>query len=316
MNATRPILVLTLLAACSDQMQRTPAVDTTSTVSTSVAAMDGFAPPISLAQPSVSAGKALGSMAARGRRMEESQSRPAPTPTPQQQTVASNMIIRNGTVSIEVDSVEKAIERVRQLATSLGGIVGGLTMNTGEHQVRSATMELKIPAARFDSAMTGMPVFGKVEYSNTSAVDVGEEFVDISARAANARRLEERLVHLLATRTGKLEDVLAVERELARVREEIERHEGRIRFLSARVATSTITATVHEKAPIIAARPGQNVLARAFINMWRNFVGVITAGIELLGVLLPIAAVLGLVFLVWRRWLRRVATVNAPRTTS
>ena len=222
-----------------------------------------------------------------------------------QPSVASAMIIRNGAVTIEVDSIEAAVERVRQLALSLGGYVGGMTMSTGAYQVRSATLELRVPANRFDTVMTGMPAFGKVEQSSTSSDDVGEEFVDIEARTANAKRLEARLVQILATKTGKLSDVLAVERELARVREEIERHEGRIRYLSTHVATSTITARLHEKAPLIAAQPGQNVFAKAFLNMWRNFIGVLTAGIEMLGVLIPIAVVLGVAYLVWRRWLRR-----------
>ena len=72
-----------------------------------------------------------------------------------------------------------------------------------------------------------------------TAEDVGEEFVDVSARMENARRLEQRLVTLLASRTGKLSDVLAVERELARVREDIERYEGRLRYLRAHAATSS-----------------------------------------------------------------------------
>lgn len=299
MNAARPILAFVLLAACSNLAdQSTPAADSVAVTSAHVgAAMDGFSRPAATLAPATPP-------AARRTFAEKSATptRPYEQVSAASQTVASSMIIRNANVTIQVESIEPAIERLRAMAASLGGMVGQLTMNTGEHQVRSATLELKIPAARFDSAMTGMPALGKVEHSNTHAIDVGEEFVDITARVSNARRLEDRLVKLLANRTGKLEDVLAVERELGRVREEIERHEGRIRFLSARVATSSIHATVHEKAPIIAAQPGQGVFARAFLNMWRNFIGVLTAGIELLGVLIPIAAAAGVVYLAWRRW--------------
>jgi hypothetical protein len=180
-----------------------------------------------------------------------------------------------------------------------------MNMSTGAHQVRSATLELRVPANRFDTVMTGMPALGKVEHSSTSSEDVGEEFVDIEARTANAKRLESRLVQILATKTGKLADVLAVERELARVRQEIERHEGRMRFLAARVATSTIHATVHEKMPVIAEAPGQNVLAMAFLNMWRNFVRLLTATIEMMGLIIPVAALAWVGFLVWKRWYRR-----------
>ena len=221
------------------------------------------------------------------------------------QTAVTGMVIRNGAVNIQVDSIEIAVERIRGIAIAQGGYVGGLTIQTGEHQVRSATLELKVPSARFDSVMTGMPALGKVEHSSTTAEDVGEEFVDLTARAENAKRLEARLVTLLATRTGKLDDVLKVERELARVREEIERHEGRLRYLTTRVAMSTIHATVHEKMPVIAAAPGRNVLLEAFKNMWRNFVRIVVVGIEMLGVAIPVLLVLLGAWWMFRRWRHR-----------
>jgi hypothetical protein len=225
---------------------------------------------------------------------------PAPAPGGQlpairdQDAATASMIIRNGNVTIQVDSLEPAIEALRQLATRLGGYVGNVSTSTGEYAVRSATMELKVPSARFDDALGGMTPIGKVEQSNTTAEDVGEEFVDVTARVANAKRLEERIVNLLATRAGKLEDVLAVERELARVREEIERYEGRLRFLRSRVAMSTLVATVHEPAPLVNPNPGTNVIAEAFRDMWRNFVGLVAWVISSLGVAIPVAIILGL----------------------
>jgi hypothetical protein len=237
--------------------------------------------------------------------MAQANQQPSPQPMPtQSSTAAPSMIIRNGEVSVQVDSLEEAIAAVRRLAASLGGYVGNVSTNTGRREIRTASLEMKIPAARFDEAMSGMTPLGKVEHSSASAQDVGEEFVDVTARIANAKRLERRLVELLATRTGKLDDVLAVERELARVREEIERYEGRIRYLSAHIATSTIVATVHEKAPVVAIQPGTNPLRQAVVNMWRNFVYFLAWSIEALGVLIPVAAIAVGGLLVWRRWRR------------
>ena len=222
------------------------------------------------------------------------------------QAIAPSMVIRNGDVAIQVDSLEAAIAAVRTLASRLGGYVGNVAISTGEHQVRSAMLELKIPAARFDEAMSGMRPLGEVERSVASAEDVGEEFVDITARVNNARRLEARLLTLLTTRAGKLEDVLAMERELSRVREEIERYEGRLRYISNRLATSTIAVNVHEKAPLVASTPGTNILQQAFVNMWRNFVRFVAGGIEMLGLLVPMAALVLIGWLVWSRLRRRV----------
>ncbi len=211
----------------------------------------------------------------------------APRQSATNSTIPS-MIIRRGDVSIRVDTLEAAIDAVRRLAGSLGGYIGDVSRNAGEYEVRRATLVMRIPTARFDDAMAGMSPLGRVEHSSVSAEDVGEEFVDVQARITTGRRLESRLVELLATRTGKLEEVLQVERELARVRGEIERYEGRARYLSARVATSTIAVTVSERAPVVGSNPGRSVIGEAFVNAWRNFVGLVAKGIESLGVLVPL----------------------------
>jgi len=109
------------------------------------------------------------------------------------------MLVRTGNVVIKVDSLERSIVAVRKIAATLGGYVGNVSMNTGENEVHSATLEVKIPTARFDEAMTGVKPLGTVESSSATAQDVGEEFVDVSARMANSKRLEARLVTLLGT---------------------------------------------------------------------------------------------------------------------
>ncbi|MDO8501850.1 MAG: DUF4349 domain-containing protein [Gemmatimonadaceae bacterium] len=218
--------------------------------------------------------------------------------------IAQSMLIRTGNASIEVGELDPAIIKVRQLATQLGGYIANSSITGGRDQVRSATLELKIPAARYDQAVSELGGIGKVESANTNVEDVGEEYVDVTARVTNAKRLEERLVNLLATRTGKLEDVLAVERELARVREEIERYEGRLRFLRTRAAVSTLSVTVHEPVPILGQSPGQNPIAAALRQAWRNFVGLVAWFIASLGVLVPLGGIGVLGWYFYRRFRR------------
>jgi hypothetical protein len=220
--------------------------------------------------------------------------------------IAPSMLIRTGSASIEVKDVDPAIIKVRQLATQLGGYVANSSITGGRDQIRSATLELKIPAARYDQAISGLGDIGRVESVNTNVEDVGEEFVDITARVANAKRLEERLVSLLATRTGRLEDVLAVERELARVRQEIERYEGRLRYLRTRAAVSTLSVTVHEPAPLVGENPGENPILAALRQAWRNFVGFVAWFIASLGVLIPAGIILALAWYGYRRVRPRV----------
>jgi hypothetical protein len=220
---------------------------------------------------------------------------------------ARGMVIRNGVAALQVDSLDAAIARVRALAATLGGFVSNTQIFAGENQVRSATIEIKLPVARFEQGTGALAPIGKLESLNISTEDVGEEYVDISARMANAHRLEERLVTLLATRTGKLQDVLSVERELARVRGEIERYEGRLRFLRSRVALSTLTVNVHEKAPLVSPTPGDNVMTQAFRNAWRNFVFFLASLIQALGWLIPATVLTTVAVILVRRYLPRAA---------
>ena len=219
--------------------------------------------------------------------------------------VASSMVIRTGNASVEVDSLEQAMDGLRRLAQRVGGFVGSSTIQSGREQLRQATLEIKVPAARFEELTGGLPPLGRVEFVTVSAEEVGEEFVDLTARVANSRRLEERLIDLLGSRTGRLQDVLAVERELARVREEIERQEGRLRYLKSRVSLSTLSVTVHEPPPLVADHPGWNPLWEAMRQAWRNFVALLAGVIASLGFVLPVAAAAGAGIFLVRRIKRR-----------
>jgi len=250
---------------------------------------------------------------------EMNQAQTSPAADPLQNVNASTatpaMVIRTGQAFVEVQKLDPAVLRIRQLAAQVGGYIANSSMSGGRDQIRQATLEIKIPSARYDEAVNSLATIGKVETVNSQAQDIGEEFVDVTARVANARRLEERLINLLSNRTGKLDEVLRVERELARVREEIERYEGRLRYLGTRVATSTLTIAVHEPAPIIGNNPGENPIAAALRRAWVNFIALLSALIASMGVLIP----LGLIGLAgwggYRRW-RKSQASTAPAAIS
>jgi hypothetical protein len=164
-----------------------------------------------------------------------------------------------------------------------------------------------VPALRFDELTESLGPLGRLQYVNVGAQDVSEEFVDLSARVANGHRLEDRLVELLRTRTGKLQDVLSVERELARVREEIERMEGRLRFLKSSAQLSTLSVNLYEPAPLVASHPGRSVIGEAFKTAWRNFVGVIAGVIASLGFVVPLLVFGWGAVTLGRRYRRRMA---------
>jgi len=229
-------------------------------------------------------------------------STPMPTSVPTQEAVPGSMLIRQGNASVQVDSLEVGIARVRDVARRVGAIVANTSMQSGKNELRAASIELRIPSERFDEAVSGLTPLGKVESVNVSVADVGEEYVDIAARVANAKRLEQRLIDLLAHRTGRLSDVLGVEHELARVREEIERYEGRMRYLRTRASISTLTVAVHEPPPLVASHPGESPIRDAFKNSWRNFVTFVAGAIAIAGILVPLGLFVIGSALLWRRF--------------
>ena len=219
----------------------------------------------------------------------------------------SRLIVRTGQASIEVDSLERSMAELRQIVQRVGGFVADASIQSGRNQIRSATLQLKVPAPRFDDLTEGLRPMGRLQFVNVGAEDVSEEFVDLTARLVNARRMEDRLLEILRTRTGKLQDVLSVEREIARVREEIERMEGRLRFLKASAQLSTLSVNLYEPAPLVATHPGRSVIGEAFKTAWRNFVGVVAGVIASLGFVVPILVLGWGALVVAKRYRRKVA---------
>ena len=213
------------------------------------------------------------------------------------------MLIRHGQASLEVHRVDDAVSKVRAAAAQYGGFVANTQLRSGRDEQRSATLELRVPSDRFDALVASLGSLGKVESVSATAQDVGDEFVDLSARVANARRVEARLAEMVATRTGKLSDVLTVEQELARVREEIERYQARLNQLERRTAMSSLDISLHEPLPLLERQPGPGPIAESFAEAWRRAVGVVAWCIASLGLLLPLGALgAGLVLVTRRLW--------------
>lgn len=198
------------------------------------------------------------------------------------------MLIRQGEAALEVRSIDDGVAKLRQTAAQFGGFVANTTLRNGRDEQRGATLEVRVPAGQFEALVGALGSLGKVESVTASAQDVGEEYVDLGARAGNARRMEARLIEMLASRTGKLSEVLTVEQELTRVREEIERYEARLRFLEKRATMSTLSVSMHEPRGLM-DNPRQGPLAEAVGLAWRRTVSVVAWCVASLGVIVPLA---------------------------
>jgi hypothetical protein len=210
------------------------------------------------------------------------------------------MLIHNGQATVQVTRLDDAVAKLRQTAAQLGGFVANTSILGGKDEHRTASLEIRVPSAQFDAVITALSGLGKVETVSASVQDVGDEYVDLGARAANARHMEARLVEMLAQRTGKLSDALTVEQELRRIREEIERYDARLKWLERRTTLSSIQIALHEPMSVLDQR-GPSPIAEAFAEAWTRAIGVVAWCIASLGVLVPLGLLIGGMILVLRR---------------
>ena len=155
---------------------------------------------------------------------------------------AQRQVISQASVSMEVDEVPAAVAQVRTTAESLGGFVGQLSSSGGPERQQS-TMTIRVPQAEFFTALEHIKSLGKVRSENVGSEDVTERFIDLEARLRSALREEESLLSLL-DKANQVSEILTIERELSRVRSDIERDQGQLNFLERRVDLSTITVSL------------------------------------------------------------------------
>jgi hypothetical protein len=156
-------------------------------------------------------------------------------------------LIKTATVTLEVRETKASTEKLTALIKENKGYVADLREWVDALGNQSATVTFRVPTDRFEEVLSAVKSLGTPLDVQVSSEDVTEEYVDVEAQLRNLKRTEERLLGHLS-RTGRLADTLAVERELSRVRQEIERLEGRLRYLSHRVAFCTVTVTLRQSA--------------------------------------------------------------------
>ena len=163
---------------------------------------------------------------------------------------ADRKIISTGNITVEVDDVESSVMAVEAIVDGMGGYVEVLSRSGGDDFSR-ASLTIRVPQGQFASAYDRIRDLGEVLNEHQGSEDVSEQFIDLEARLNSALREEQSYLSLLG-RTSNVGEVLAIERELARVRADIERYQGQLEFLSRRVDLSTIyVELVPEEGPFI-----------------------------------------------------------------
>lgn len=155
-------------------------------------------------------------------------------------------IIYRAKVELAVEDFTPVQAKVAEAVKMFDGYIADSSLTGSAGSIRRGTWKIRIPVQRFDEFVAAAKGFGELINASTTSEDVSEEYFDVEARIRNKTKEEERLLKLLDDRTGKLADVLEVERELSRVREETERMQGRMRVLADQTTLTTVELVVTE----------------------------------------------------------------------
>jgi len=156
-------------------------------------------------------------------------------------------VIRTARLQIVVKDFTTTRATVESIVTAANGFIDHLTVSGDTSRVRAVQGTLRVPSDRLTDVLTRLRALGQVVEDTQGSQDVTDQIVDLDARLASARATEQRLTDLLRNRTGRLSDVLEVERELTRVRLDIERLDAEKTNMTRRVTYATVDVTISEE---------------------------------------------------------------------
>jgi hypothetical protein len=220
-------------------------------------------------------------------------------------------VIRTAQISIEVgkDGFGSAFDAATLVAGKYGGYVQSSSMAGTE--VRSGDLLLRVPADRFDDAMSDLRELGTVDGQSMSGEDVSAQFVDLEARLRAWQAQEAVLLDLMSQATS-IEATIRVQSELQDVQVRIEQIKGELRLLEDRTEFATIQVSLHEPGGPVAPQRFDDTARPSLGEAWERAIdgvlGVFYVVVVGLGYLVPIAAIAAIAWFAYRR-------VGRPRAT-
>jgi len=214
---------------------------------------------------------------------------------------SARKIIRNAELALEVDEPAKVEQGAIEVTERLGGFVVSSEArrfedSSGESTLSQVNMVLRVPSESFGAALGELRKLARlVSTDKVSAQDVTEEYMDLEAELRAKAALEAQFLDVLK-QAKAVKDILEVQTHLAGVRTDIDKLEGRRRFLESQTALSTIQLRIDEHRPLV--RSGASSFGQSFRDAWadmRNFsVALVNGGIRSLGFLIPLLVLVGL----------------------
>ena len=171
------------------------------------------------------------------------QAKPAETPA----VVANRKLIRNANVELEIASFDDVVQKITAFASEDGGFIATTSSNKQANGKLRGAVVVKILPENLHRFLQKIRGLGELKNQTLGTEDITKAYFDTDARLKNARVMEQRLIDMLKTKTGKVSDLLQVEKELGRVREDIEKMQGELKFWDSQVQFATVTISLAEK---------------------------------------------------------------------
>ena len=226
---------------------------------------------------------------------------------------ADRKIIFEASLKLIVPDLSQLEQQIPTLAKDHGGFLANVGVDRRQSANPTGHWVARIPVKQYEAFLKKIAELGVLDTFDQKSQDVTEEYVDLETRIANEKHLESRVLEILKRPEDEIKDVIEVERELARVRGEIEKMEGRVRFLANRTEFTTVTIDAFEQQVYVpVAAPG---LWARVEDSWKSSISTIRhAGEDMLVALagllpwLPLIAIVAVpLFLIFRRKTARVA---------
>lgn len=212
-------------------------------------------------------------------------------------------IIKTGSLSVVVPKgdFQSSLRAANDVAANYGGYVQA-SSTTG---TRSGRLTLRVPADKYEAALGDLQDLGRVERESSNGQDVTGTFIDLQARLKIAEQ-RETVVSRLMDRANGISQVLQYRNLLEDAQLNVEQLKGQLRVLRNRSSLGTITLSLREEGVAAEDAVSNPSIGSALKHSLEGFLRVLFAVIVGLGYLIPIAALAGAGWWLFRRVRRSV----------
>jgi hypothetical protein len=154
-------------------------------------------------------------------------------------------IIKTAKLNAEVKNYKNFSAQINDRVKKYGGYVSQEEQSQTEYKIENAIV-IKVPVDQFESAVNDLlKDADKINEKTISSDDVTAQFVDGKSRLEAKRQIRLRYLDLLK-QARNMEEILAVQKEINDIHEEIESLTGRLNFLGHSAAMSTINFSFYQ----------------------------------------------------------------------